>query len=82
MHARSQQIEPEMFGDDVDTEDEFAEQSARLLAEPTTPDDNDYNYGPERAARLRAELFAGAVPKRMPALHVFYYGKLFHSFGF
>ena len=32
--------------------------------------------------RMRAELEAGALPEQMPALHVFYYGKFFHIFGF
>ena len=67
----------ELFGDNDDEEppllaDSVAARSAAAAAAPTTPT-NDNNDGNERL---------GPRPKQMPALHVFYYGKLFHICGF
>ena len=68
----------ELFGDNDDEEpplpaDSVAARSAAAAAPTTQTTPTTDQHGNERL---------GPRPKQMPALHVFYYGKLFHICGF
>ena len=68
----------ELFGDNDDEEpplpaDSVAARSAAAAAPTTQTTPTPDQHGNERL---------GPRPKQMPALHVFYYGKLFHICGF